>query len=85
MQAVNHYLVVDPIKEEDKKLGGLFMSDTLDNDNRYAKGKIITKGNLVEGVNENDIIYYDKRAGHGIHWKEKFYYVIKVGDIVLID
>ena len=85
MQAVNHYLVVDPIKEEDKKLGGLFMSDTLDNDNKYAKGKIITKGNLVEGVKLGDIVYYDRHAGHNIEFKETLHHVIKIQDVVIVE
>jgi|TARA_Y100001938_G_scaffold131875_1_gene189479 co-chaperonin GroES (HSP10) len=85
MQAVNYYLVVDPIKDKDKKIGGLLISDTLDVDHRYSKGTIITKGNLVEGVNNGDIIHYDKHAGHQIHWKDNVYEVIKAPDIVLVE
>ena len=29
--------------------------------------------------------YYDKHAGHGIHFKDKLYFVIKASDIVLVD
>ena len=85
MQAVNYYLVVDPIKDKDKKIGGLLISDTLDVDHRYSKGTIITKGNLVEGVEESDIIHYDKHAGHSIHWQDNTYEVIKAQDIVLVE
>ena len=85
MQAVNYYLVVDPIKDKDKKIGGLLISDTLDVDHRYSKGTIITKGNLVEGVNNGDVIHYDKHAGHQIHWKDNVYEVIKAPDIVLVE
>jgi co-chaperonin GroES (HSP10) len=85
MQAVNYYLVVDPIKDKNKKIGGLLISDTLDVDHRYSKGTIITKGNLVEGVNNGDIIHYDKHAGHQIHWKDNVYEVIKAPDIVLVE
>ena len=85
MRAVNHYLVIDPIKEKDKKIGGLLISDTINEDNRYLKGKIITKGNLVKGVEENDIIHYDKHAGHSIHWKDNTYEVIQSQDIVLVE
>ena len=46
---------------------------------------MISIGNLVEGINEGDIVYYDKHAGHGIQHKNKFYYVIKQMDVVLID
>ena len=63
MQAVNFYIVVDKIKQEPTKVGGLELTDNL-TDNRYDKGKAISVGNLVEGVKNNDIIYYDKHAGN---------------------
>jgi len=46
---------------------------------------VISVGNLVEGIKENNVIYYDKHAGHSITYKDILYYVIKVGDVVLID
>ena len=84
MKAVNYYLVIDMIKEE-SKVGGLILTDQTDEDNRYLKGKVVSIGNLVEGIEEGDTIYYDKHAGHGIQHKDKFYGVIKQMDVVLID
>ena len=85
MKAVNHYLIIDPIKEGPKKVGGLILTDEVNEDNRYIKAKVISIGNLVEGIKENDVVYYDKHAGHGIQHKDKFYGVIKQNDVVLID
>ena len=85
MKAVNHYLVIERIKDEPTKVGGLILTDETDEDNRYLKAKVISIGNLVEGIKENDIIHYDKHAGHGIQHKDKFYHVIKQIDVVLID
>ena len=85
MKAVNHYLVIERIKDEPTKVGGLILTDETDEDNRYLKAKVISIGNIVEGINEGDIIYYDKHAGHGIQHKDKFYGVIKQMDVVLID
>ena len=85
MKAVNHYLIIEPIKEGPKKVGGLILTDEVNEDNRYIKAKVISIGNLVEGIKEDDIIYYDKHAGHGIQHKDKFYHVIKQMDVVLID
>ena len=85
MQAVNYYIVVEKIKEEPKKVAGLILTDKVDSDNRYIKAKVISKGNLVEGIDDNSIIYYDKHAGYGIHWKEKLYQVIKIQDVVLVE
>ena len=84
MKAVNHYIIVQTIKEEPKKVAGLIMTEELDDDNRYIKAKVISAGNLVEGIKEKDIVYYDKHAGHDISWKDTLYRVIRDGDVVLV-
>jgi len=85
MKAVNHYIVIDMIKDEPTKIGGLILTEQTDKDNRYLKAKVVSTGNLVEGIKEGDTIHYDKHAGHGIQHKDKFYGVIKQQDVVLID
>ena len=85
MRAVNNYIVVEKIKQGPKKVGGLILTEEVDVDNRYIKAKVISTGNFVEGINEKDIVYYDKHAGHGVQYKDTLYYVIKSGDVVLID
>ena len=66
MKAVNNYIIVEIIKTEPKKVAGLIMTDETDVDNRYIKANVISCGNLVEGIKEKDIVYYDKHAGHGL-------------------
>ena len=85
MQAVNNYIIVEKIKQGPKKVGGLILTEDIDEDNRYIKAKVISTGNLVEGIKDNDVVYYDKHAGHGVQYKEILYYVIRSGDVVLID
>ena len=85
MKAVNYYIIIDPIKEGPKKVGGLVLTDEVNEDNRYLKAKVVSIGGLVEGIKEDDTIYYDKHAGHGIQHKDKFYGVIRQQDVVLID
>ena len=85
MKAVNHYIIVENIKDEPKKIGGLIMTEDLDDDNRYIKAKVISVGNLVEGIKDNNTVYYDKHAGHGVQYKDILYQVIRSGDVVLID
>jgi co-chaperonin GroES (HSP10) len=36
-------------------------------------------------VQEGDIVYYDRHAGHSIQVKEGLYKVIQVGDVVLVE
>ena len=85
MKAVNHYIIVQNIKTEPKKVAGLIMTEELDDDNRYIKAEVISAGNLVEGIKEKDTVYYDKHAGHGVQYKNILYQVIRSGDVVLID
>ena len=85
MKAINNYIVVEIIKTEPKKVAGLIMTEELDSANRYIKAKVVSAGNLVEVIKENDIIYYDKHAGHGVQYKDILYQVIRSGDVVLID
>ena len=85
MKAVNHYIIVEKIKTEQKKVAGLIVTEDIDDDNRYIKAKAISVGNLVEGIKQNDIVYYDKHAGHGVQYKDILYQVIRSGDVVLID
>jgi len=85
MEAINKYIVVENIKTEPKKVAGLIMTEETDVDNRYIKAKIISCGNLVQGLKDGDVIYYDKHAGHGIQWKDTLYQVILDRDVVLIE
>jgi co-chaperonin GroES (HSP10) len=84
MKAINHYVIVEYIKEEPKKTKGLLLMEKHQDDVRYRKGKIISAGNLVEGLKEDDLIYYDKHAGYGIEFEEKLYWVIKSQDVVVV-
>ena len=85
MKAVNHYVVIEKIKETEKKSSGLIITEDNDNDLRYLKGKVISAGDLVEVIKQEDIVWYDKHAGHGIEFEDKFYFVLKASDIVMVD
>ncbi len=85
MKEVNNYIIVKKIKTEQKKVAGLIVTEDIDDDNRYIKSKAISVGNLVEGIKQDDIVYYDKHAGHGVQYKDILYQVIRSGDVVLID
>ena len=85
MKAINRYIIVQNIKTEPKKVAGLIMTDKTDVDNRYLKANIISCGNLVEVLKDNDIVYYDKHAGHDISFNDKLYRVIQDRDVILIE
>ena len=66
MQAINFYVVVEKIKEAPKKVGGLELTEDQNKDVRYLKGKVVSSGPMADMLKKNDIIHYDKHAGHGI-------------------
>ena len=85
MKAINFYLIVSDIKEEQKKIAGLIFTEKTDLDNRYVRAKVISCGSKVEGVNDKDIVYYDKHAGHGISYGDTLYKIIRAQDVVLLE
>ena len=85
MKAVNYYVVVERTKEEEVKVGGFVMTDRTNEDLRYYKGKVISFGQMVDFLEEEDIVWYDRIAGQKIEYNDKLYFVIKASDIVLVD
>lgn len=85
MQAINYYLIIDKIKEAPKKVGGLELTESQNNDVRYLKGEVISVGDQVPNIKPGDIVRYDKHAGHGIEYDDKLYYVIKITDVVIVE
>ena len=84
MKAVNNYIIIEKIKEEPKKQNGLLITDNHTKDIRYLRGKVISVGNLVKGVTNDDVIYYDRHAGHGVEYNQTMYHVIKEQDVVIV-
>lgn len=84
MQAINRYIIIDRIKEEPVKTSGLLLSEKHQDDVRYRKAKVVSVGNLVEGLDEDALIYYDKHAGYGIEFDNKLYFVIKEQDVIVV-
>ena len=85
MKAINNFLVVDKIKEEPKSEGGLILTELQNEDIRYLKAKVISVGDLINGIKKDDIIWYDKAAGHGIEFNSNYFYVIKHADVVIVE
>jgi co-chaperonin GroES (HSP10) len=85
MKAVNKFVIIDAIKEEVKPTeSGLILTEKHQNDIRYRKAKVISVGNNISGLNEGDMIYYDKHAGYGIEFEKGYYLVIKEQDVVVV-
>lgn len=85
MKAIGRNLIIKIIKETTTKTkGGLILNEKSREDIRYRKATIVSVGTDVEGVNEDDVIYYDKTAGHGIEIDNEKLHVIKNQDVVVV-
>jgi len=85
MRALGRNLIIEKIEEQIQKTdGGLLLAEIHRDDIRYLKAKIISLGEDVVGVKKEDIIFYDKHAGHKIQEKGKIYHVIKSTDVVVV-
>tara|TARA_Y100000592_G_scaffold66538_1_gene103426 strand:- start:287 stop:547 length:261 start_codon:yes stop_codon:yes gene_type:complete len=84
MKAINDCLIIEKEQPKPKKVGGLILTEKLDEDNRYLKARVISSGDMVKFVKEGDSIYYDKHAGHGLSVNDKLYHVIRLRDIVVV-
>ena len=85
MKAIGKNIVITPVKENDTKTsGGLILAETHREDIRYRKGKVITVGTDVIGLENGDEIYYDRHAGFGIELQKEQFKVIKEQDVVIV-
>jgi len=85
MKAIGNYILIEALQSKHKEVNGLLLTEKTDVDNRYVRGKIISKGENVQVLKENDIIYYDKNRGNGVDYNEKLHWVIRDMDVVLVE
>jgi chaperonin GroES len=85
MKAVGRNLVIQKIEENiTKSEGGLLLNKNDRSDIRYIEAKVISVGEEINGLKENDSIYYDRHAGHSIEIENKTYQVIRAQDVVVV-
>jgi len=85
MKAIGRNLIIQKIEQGTTRTeGGLLLSKNDKEDIRYVEADIISIGEGVEGLKENDKIFYDRHAGHQIEIENKIYHVIKVQDVVVV-
>ena len=85
MRAIGRNLIIKKEKQGTSETkGGLLLTENQREDLRYNKAKVIATGSEVVGVKENDNIYYDKHAGHGVEINKEVFQVIKLQDVVIV-
>ena len=85
MKALGRNLIIQKIEEGTTETkGGLLLAETHKEDIRYIKAKIIDVGDELDILKKEDIIFYDRHAGHKIEIENKSYHVIKSHDVVVV-
>jgi len=85
MKAIGRNLIIEKLKEGTTKTkGGLLLAENHRDDIRYVEAKVLSIGTEVDGVKENDSIFYDRHAGHKIEINKETYHVIKLQDVVVV-
>ena len=85
MKAIGRNLLVNMTKvgvSETK--GGLLLGEKQREDIRYAEGTVLSVGSDVVGINEQDLIYFDKNNSHQIEIKKDIYGVVRMDHVVVV-
>jgi len=85
MKAVGNNLIIQKIEQNiTKSKGGLLLNKQDRSDIRYIEAQVLSVGDTIKELKENDKIFYDRHAGHAIEIKDKTYQVIKAQDVVVV-
>ncbi len=85
MKAIGRNIIIKKAKEGTTKTkGGLLLAENQREDIRYIEASIVSVGNEVVGLNQDDKIYFDRHAGHKIEVGDNSYHVIKSADVVVV-
>ena len=85
MKAIGKYIIIEELKEDIKKTdGGLMLAESHREDIRYRKGKVISTGTNVNGIEEGDYIWYDRHAGNNLEIDNTIFKVIEERDVIIV-
>jgi|TARA_R100000963_G_C4607117_1_gene78778 co-chaperonin GroES (HSP10) len=84
MKAIGKFIVIKAIEEELKTKSGLLLSAEDASGFRYRKGTVLTPGSDVSVIKKNDVIYYDRNAGHDMLLGEESVSIIQERDVVVV-
>ena len=85
MKAIGRNLLVNMTRvgvSETK--GGLLLGEKQREDIRYTEGTVLSVGSDVVGINENDLIHFDKNNSHQILIGQELYNVVRMDHVVVV-
>lgn len=86
MKAIGRNIIIKKLKEgiTETKGGFLLLAESHREDIRYVEATVVSTGSECDGIKKDDVIYYDRHAGHKIEIDRETLHVIKTGDVVFV-
>jgi len=85
MNAIGRNIIIKKLKEGvTETKGGLLLAESHREDIRYVEATVVSTGSECDGIKKDDVIYYDRHAGHKIEIGRETYHVIKNSDVVFV-
>ena len=84
MQPIGKYIAIKPVEEELKTKSCLLLSAQDAEEFRYKKGLVVKPGSDVSVIKDNDLIYYDRNAGHTMLIDNEQITIIQERDVVVV-
>jgi len=85
MNAIGRNIIIKKLKKGvTETKGGLLLAESHREDIRYVEATVVSTGNECDGIKKDDVIYYDRHAGHKIELDRETFHVIKTGDVVFV-
>lgn len=84
MKVLSKYMLVRKVLEKKQANSGLLLSGADTNDMRYHKAVVHMVGELVSGINADDIVLYDKLQSFDIVLDNERMTIIQEKDVVCV-
>ncbi len=85
MKAIGRNIVIQKLREGiTETKGGLLLAESHREDIRYVQATVVSTGSECDGIKKDDVIYYDRHAGHKIELDKQTFHVIKNSDVVFV-
>lgn len=83
MKAILNNIIIKPFYEEIKTEEGIISEKS--EKHHFSKGKVISKGELVDNLNEGDIAWYNKHRANNIKIKGENFDIMNINNIFVVE
>jgi co-chaperonin GroES (HSP10) len=84
MRVLNKYLLAQKSSEQKQTKSGLLLTGEDSSDMRYHKATVFDVGMHVSGIQNGDVILYDKVSSHDVLINETRYVILQEKDVVVV-